>query len=112
VRQEVVATLLDEGQYLCSPRTMYRLLAAQGEVRERRDRLVHLVLPAARARGDGCEPAPLEPAGWAHRRVAAAKVVGLDRLLEPENESVTLSTLLRSATAPGSELSVQLRVKR
>jgi putative transposase len=38
---QVHATLLDEGQYLCSPRTMYRLLAAQGEVRERRDRLVH-----------------------------------------------------------------------
>jgi putative transposase len=38
---QVAATLLDEGQYLCSPRTMYRLLAAQGEVRERRDRLVH-----------------------------------------------------------------------
>jgi putative transposase len=38
---QVHATLLDERQYLCSPRTMYRLLAAQGEVRERRDRLVH-----------------------------------------------------------------------
>lgn len=32
----VVATLLDEGQYLCSVRTMYRLLAEQGESRERR----------------------------------------------------------------------------
>jgi putative transposase len=40
---QVAATLLDEGQYLCSPRTMYRLLAARGEVRERRDRLVHPV---------------------------------------------------------------------
>jgi putative transposase len=40
---QVAATLLDEGQYLCSPRTMYRLLQAQGEVRERRDRLVHPV---------------------------------------------------------------------
>jgi putative transposase len=38
---QVHATLLDEGQYLCSPRTMYRMLQAQGEVRERRDRLVH-----------------------------------------------------------------------
>jgi putative transposase len=32
----VYAELLDEGRYLCSVRTMYRLLAARGEVRERR----------------------------------------------------------------------------
>ena len=37
----VHATLLDQGRYLCSPRTMYRLLAAQGEVRERRNQLIH-----------------------------------------------------------------------
>jgi putative transposase len=37
----VQATLLDEGQYLCSARTMYRLLEQQGESRERRDQLVH-----------------------------------------------------------------------
>lgn len=33
---EVFATLLDEGTYLCSERTMYRILASQKEVRERR----------------------------------------------------------------------------
>lgn len=33
---EIVATLLDEGTYLCSERTMYRLLEQAGEVRERR----------------------------------------------------------------------------
>ena len=38
---QVWATLLDEGSYLCSERTMYRLLAAHGEVRERRDQLIH-----------------------------------------------------------------------
>jgi len=38
---EVVATLLDDDQYLCSERTMYRVLAADGEVRERRDQLRH-----------------------------------------------------------------------
>jgi putative transposase len=37
----VHATLLDQGRYLCSPRTMYRLLAAAGEVRERRNQLMH-----------------------------------------------------------------------
>lgn len=30
------ATLLDEGQYPCSVRTLYRILAAEGELRERR----------------------------------------------------------------------------
>ena len=39
---QVWATLLDEGTYLASERTMYRLLAAQhGGVRERRDQLSH-----------------------------------------------------------------------
>lgn len=38
---QVWATLLDEGRYLCSERTMYRLLAEQGELRERRDQLTH-----------------------------------------------------------------------
>jgi putative transposase len=38
---EVYATLLDEGQYLCSERTMYRVLAANAEVRERRNQLRH-----------------------------------------------------------------------
>jgi putative transposase len=37
----IVATLLDEGDYLCSIRTMYRILADNGEVRERRDQLRH-----------------------------------------------------------------------
>src|SRR5438045_1254718 len=37
----VYATLLDEGEYHCSIRTMYRLLDEQGEVRERRDQLTH-----------------------------------------------------------------------
>jgi putative transposase len=37
--REVYATLLDEAIYLCSWRTMYRILAAADEVRERRDQL-------------------------------------------------------------------------
>ena len=36
---QVHATLLDEGTYLCAPRTMYRLLDAAGEVKERRDQV-------------------------------------------------------------------------
>lgn len=37
----IYATLLDEGIYMGSSRTMYRLLAADGESRERRDQLTH-----------------------------------------------------------------------
>ena len=40
---EVYAILLDEGVYHCSIRTMYRILAANQEVRERRDHLRHPV---------------------------------------------------------------------
>ena len=38
---EVYATLLDEGQYHCSIRTMYRILNANKEVKERRNQLRH-----------------------------------------------------------------------
>jgi len=38
---EVYATLLDEGHYLCSERTLYRVLAAHQAVRERRDQRRH-----------------------------------------------------------------------
>src|ERR1700693_4057756 len=40
---EIYAILLDEGVYHCSIRTMYRILAANQEVRERRDHLRHPV---------------------------------------------------------------------
>lgn len=39
---EVYATLLDEGRYLCSARTMHRVLAENAELRERRDQLRHM----------------------------------------------------------------------
>jgi putative transposase len=35
------ATLLDDGHYLCSVRTMYRILEENGPTRDRRDQLVH-----------------------------------------------------------------------
>ena len=37
----VYANLLDDGRYLCSVPTMYRLLRAEGEVRERRRQATH-----------------------------------------------------------------------
>lgn len=39
--RQVFASLLDEGQYLCSVRSMYRILAANGEVKERRNQRKH-----------------------------------------------------------------------
>jgi putative transposase len=50
---EVHAMLLDEGRYLCSERTMYRVLAANAEVRERRRqrRHTHYAAPELLATG-------------------------------------------------------------
>jgi putative transposase len=38
---EIYASLLDEGIFLCSQRTMYRILRSEDEVRERRNQLRH-----------------------------------------------------------------------
>jgi putative transposase len=46
---QVYATLLDEKRYLCSERTMYRILAANDEVRERRAQLMHPSSPIPHA---------------------------------------------------------------
>src|ERR1700730_11356494 len=53
----VYATLLDDGEYFCSIRSMYRLLKRRGESRERRDQLTHppyhkpeLLAPAPKCR--------------------------------------------------------------
>jgi putative transposase len=51
--REVYGTLLDEGEYLCHWRTMYRILEEYGEVRERRNQRRHpiSVKPELRATG-------------------------------------------------------------
>lgn len=53
--REIYATLLDEGVYLCSISTMYRLLRAQGETRERRSLAAHptMVKPELAASSPG-----------------------------------------------------------
>lgn len=56
----VYATLLDEGMYLASERTMYRILAANAEVRERRDQLRHPVY----ARPELLATGPRELMSW------------------------------------------------
>ena len=53
--REIYATLLDEGTYLCSIATMYRILRAQGETRERRAIATHptMVKPELAASAPG-----------------------------------------------------------
>ena len=57
---QVYAILLDEGRYLCSIRTMYRLLASVQAVRERRDQRIHPVY----ARPELIAQAPNEVWSW------------------------------------------------
>jgi putative transposase len=47
---EVFATPLDEGTYLCSIRTIYRILEQASELGERRDQLLNSVIPTTRNR--------------------------------------------------------------
>src|SRR3989454_7715266 len=70
---EVYATLLDDGEYLCSERTMYRVLAAHHEVRERRDQLRHPRYAAPRTAG----PAAQRTLELGHHEVAGAGEVDL-----------------------------------
>jgi putative transposase len=58
--EQVWATLLDEGVYLCSPSTMYRLLAQHGEVRERRRQARH----PAKVKPELIAEAPNEVWSW------------------------------------------------
>ena len=64
----VYATLLDEGTYLCSTASMYRILREAGEVRELRVTLCVSVRPV----GDRADSS---------RRTAAPRTVELSRLL-------------------------------
>lgn len=57
---QIYACLLDEGRYLCSIRTMYRLLEARKAVCERRDQRVHPVY----ARPELLAEAPNELWSW------------------------------------------------
>ncbi len=49
----VFAALLDQDQYLCSPRTMYRILRENDQVRERRDQLRHPAYAKTELLADG-----------------------------------------------------------
>jgi putative transposase len=56
----VYATLLDEGAYLCSPSTMYRLLRQQGETGDRRRHATH----PARVKPELLATAPNQVYSW------------------------------------------------
>lgn len=56
----VVACLLDEGRYVASERTLYRLLAEHGELRERRDQRRHPPRAVPRL----CARAPRQVWSW------------------------------------------------
>jgi putative transposase len=71
----VHAALLEEGIYLCSPRTMYRLLAASGEIRirprrqsETKPRFARPELLATKPNGSGRGTSP----GFGAQRKASA----------------------------------------
>lgn len=57
---QMYATLLDEDTYLCSPRTMYRLLRRSHEVRERRPQRTH----PPRAIPHLCATGPIQVWTW------------------------------------------------
>ena len=68
---EVVATLLDEGHYLCSERTMYRILAADQPVRERRNQREH----PRYAKPELVATAPNQTWSWGHHQAVGADEV-------------------------------------
>jgi putative transposase len=85
----VYATLLDEGTYLASERTMYRILAANAEVRERRDQLRH----PAYARPELLATGPRELWSWDIERHEVLTNPGVPQL---ERERVPMTRVARA----------------
>jgi putative transposase len=96
---EVYAALLDQGQYLCSIRTMYRILEDHQEVRERRDQLRHpayvkpqLVATAPRQVWTWDITKLLGPAKWTYYHLYVILDIYSDR--GPSMRSQTVAQLL------------------
>ena len=88
---EVYATLLDEGRYLCSERTMYRILAEHAEVRERRE-------PAAASRTmppRAARPPAQRAVELGHHQAARARRSG------PTSTSTSCSTSSAATSSAG-----------
>ena len=96
---QVHATLLDEGRYLASERTMYRLLAAKHDgVRERRDQLTH---PAyAKPELLALPPQPALVLGH-HQAPRAGEVDVLPPLRDPRHLQPLRRRLARAAPRAG-----------
>ena len=92
---QVFATLLDEGCYLASQRTMYRLLAARhGSVRERRAQLTH----PAYARPELLATGPNEVWSWDISKLKGpAHLVMLPPVRDPRRVQPLRSRLDRPA---------------
>jgi hypothetical protein len=70
---EVFAMLIDEGIYLCSIRTMHRILAQNGELKERRNQLRYPAVQEAGTAGHG----PQSGLDLGHHEAAGAGQVDL-----------------------------------
>lgn len=64
--REIYAILLDRGEYLCSTRTMYRILSAHRAVRERRNQRKHPVYAVPRC----CATGPNQVWSWDITKIA------------------------------------------
>jgi hypothetical protein len=98
---EVYATFPDEGHYLCSERTMYRILTANQEVRERRSPSARVELDVragiARQRGHVMHTQQFRPAG-AERSEVSILAPGRGRRQRPPLTSSPCEAYSSAAT--------------
>lgn len=85
--------------------TLEEVLKAEGQYEECQTNAIKKVL--AYKLGEAMEQEKLSKAAMASRMETSRSQ--LDRLLDPENESVTLHTMKRAAEALGLKLELQLR---
>jgi hypothetical protein len=107
---QVHAALLDEGTYLCSPRTMYRLLGAADEIKERRAQVRRPLSLAIT--GPARLWVAIEPSRADHE--TSSTVQRLERAVSVRPELIKADARLRigaPATRPGSKI-VGLQVVR
>ena len=105
---EVVATLLDEGRYLCAERTMYRILAANQRGARAAQSAQSSLLHQARAGGHGPQPpGPGHPCCWSPSTSMSCSTSSLRRGLDGcRRENAALAATLIEETclnrAPGA----------
>ena len=118
---QVYASLLDEGLYLCSVRTMYRILEEQDQVRERRNQLCHPVYQKPELLATGSNQVwswditkLLGPAKWTYfylyvlLDIFSRYVVGW--MVAPRESATLAEKLIRESCGKQSILPAQLTV--